>query len=116
MLLTATATACGSDKPDNSKPDNNPASIKNAAQEAVYADQAAKGDPGDLKGVTPSIVAEQGHHICKLLDQGQSVEDAAAQTRLGFSAKETGALIGAAPALCPQHGQAIDAWIAALGQ
>ncbi|MFC0843370.1 DUF732 domain-containing protein [Streptomyces noboritoensis] len=104
-------TACGGD--DQS--DSSPAALRRAAEEAVYAMQAAKGDPGDLDGVPPDLIAPEGRQVCRMLDEGQAVDDAIAYLRLGFNLKETGALIGAAPALCPQHQGTIDAWVASLG-
>ena len=100
---------------DDDQSDSSPAALRRAAEEAVYAMQAAKGDPGDLDGVPPDLIAPEGRQVCRMLDEGQGVDDAIAYLRLGFDQKETGALIGAAPALCPQHQGAIDAWVAGVG-
>ncbi|MEV5944514.1 DUF732 domain-containing protein [Streptomyces sp. NPDC051994] len=101
--------------PSTSSPDQaSDTARKSAAEDAVYVLQARKGDPGDFTNTDPSIITSQGHDICKMLDAGQTVENVVARTQQDFNDKATGALIGAAPALCPQHQAKIDAWTAAL--
>ncbi|MFK0182034.1 DUF732 domain-containing protein [Streptomyces xanthochromogenes] len=93
---------------------NSPEARKKAAAEAVFAMQAAKGDPDDFQGVKPGVIAPEGHEVCDMLTKGQTVDDAATKIRLGFSDKAAGAIIGAAPALCPEHSPEINAWISGL--
>ncbi|MFD7016087.1 DUF732 domain-containing protein [Streptomyces sp. NPDC059928] len=101
-------TGCGgSDNP------NSPAAKSKDAAEVLYAYQLGKADPADFQGVEPSVLADEGHRICSMLADGQSVDDAIARERLGFSEKETGAMIGAAPVLCPAQKSKVDAWAAA---
>lgn len=101
-------TACSS----NDNP-NSPAAKSKDAAEVLYAYQLGQADPGDFQGVEPSVLASEGHRICSMLAGGQSVDDAIARERLGFSEKETGAMIGAAPVLCPAQKTKVDAWAAA---
>ncbi|MEU2955608.1 DUF732 domain-containing protein [Streptomyces xanthochromogenes] len=84
---------------------------KKAAAEAVFAMQAAKGDPDDFQGVKPGVIVPEGHEVCDMLTADQTVDDAASKIRLGFSDKAAGAIIGAAPALCPAYSAKVDAWI-----
>jgi alkyl sulfatase BDS1-like metallo-beta-lactamase superfamily hydrolase len=101
-------TACGSS--DNP---NSPAAKSKDAAEVLYAYQLGQADPDDFDGVEPSVLAAEGHRICSMLADGQGIDDAIARERLGFSDKETSAMIGAAPVLCPDQKTKVDAWAAA---
>lgn len=111
MSAALVATGCGNDKPDP----HSSAAIHKAAAETVFAQAAANADPDDLQGVPAKVIAPEGHHVCSMLQSGQTVADAIAYLRLGFSSKETGALIGAAPALCPEQQAKITAGLNSLG-
>lgn len=102
------ATGCSSSNTPSS-----PAAKSKDAAEVLYAYQLGKADPDDFQNVEPSVLASEGHQICSMLTDGQSVDDAIARERLGFSEKETGAMIGAAPVLCPAQKAKVDAWAAA---
>ncbi|MFI5704631.1 DUF732 domain-containing protein [Streptomyces xanthochromogenes] len=54
-------------------------------------------------GVKPGVIVPEGHEVCDMLTADQTVDDAASKIRLGFSDKAAGAIIGAAPALCPAY-------------
>lgn len=102
-------------KPPASSPDQtSDTDRKAAAQDAVYVLQARKGDPDDFNNTDPTIITPPGHRICTMLNAGQTVEAAVARTRQDFNDKATGALIGAAPVLCPNQAAKINAWIASL--
>lgn len=89
--------------------------IAKAAAEAVFADAASKGDPKDLAGVKPSVLASEGYAICKQLKAGQSIPDVIAKEKLGFNDAAVGAMLAASPALCPDQQQKVTDGLAALG-
>ncbi|MFF3151844.1 DUF732 domain-containing protein [Streptomyces sp. NPDC057910] len=102
-------------RPSASSPDEtSDAARKSAAEDAGYVVQARKGDPSDFTNTDASIISSAGRDICKMLNAGQTVEAVVTRTQQDFNDQATGALVGAAPALCPGQADKVNAWIASL--
>ncbi|WP_329611651.1 DUF732 domain-containing protein [Kitasatospora herbaricolor] len=90
------------------------AKVAKAAAEGLYTSNVGRQAPS-LQGVPPADLADEGYSICKLLRSGQSMKDVVARVRLGFEPAEAGAMIGAAPVLCPEQTDKVAASVVTLG-
>ncbi|MFD7020952.1 DUF732 domain-containing protein [Streptomyces sp. NPDC059928] len=85
-----------------------------STDDEAYVQQVRNRDPGDFDKTDPSTITPEGHTICSMLANGQTVETAAARIRQDFQETATRALVAAAPALCPDRASEISAWVASL--
>ncbi|MFJ8606346.1 DUF732 domain-containing protein [Streptomyces sp. NPDC093675] len=92
LLMTLMVTGCSSDGPSN--------------DDKRYADAVAAADPDDYGGLATndlaSALGNEGKELCHQLDS--SYADAVAYAKLGYSERQTSALIAAAVLVyCPDN-------------
>ena len=116
LLLTGCSSSMptADGRPATRAPGTGTATVTASTDDDAYVQRARNNDPGDFTKTDPSIITPEGHTICSMLTNGQTVETAAARIREDFQETATRALVAAAPALCPDQTSKITAWVANL--